>query len=675
MTTPLLLFLVLLGAGRSAAEVPEGINATEFAESRYAVLTDTQADREQVRPGEQFTLAVRYIPYNEREIHFHIYGSEQPDDWSYVPTALQMEPAEGVEWDAPLFPEGELHEGQSWLRGQPVVLIKGSLAEDAEPGMRTFTAQTIFSACTEDFCLAPSQVELSWELEVVPADYAETIAVTPVQELRQPVDVDMSLYYIPTMEELATGAPPVPFGDDAETGDGEEEEAGAAKVIKDDYDVPGGIDWGNITAATGDGQLPLYKILLFALLGGLILNVMPCVLPVVSIKVISLARQADESPKIIALHSLVFSLGIIAAFVALAVVVALIQAGGTELGWGFQFQNPAFIVAMTVVIFAFGLSLAGVYTIRPPAALTESGEKLAEKEGLGGSFFKGVLATVLGTPCVGPFLGPALGYAFTRETFEVMLIFVMVGVGMALPYIFLMLNPKFLRMGRRERGELSRKILASKSWLVDFERVMSFFLFATVVYLLYILQGVAGGEAVVWVLALLVGIGFAAWIWGRLVTMGWRGVAIGIPTVLLVIAFSAWFSWSQAQVSYAREEGNELPWQAFSVEALEEGIRMGHVVLVDFTADWCPNCKYNEATALNIASTKEIVEQREIVVLQADWTSRDHEIGWALRKLGFASVPLTAVFAPGEPSAPILLDGVYTPAKLHEALNLAERMK
>lgn len=655
-------------AGTSRAEVPEGINPTEFAESRFAVLIDTFPDRKQVRQGESFTLAVRYTPFDRKDIHYHIYGAEPSPDFIYIPSSIEMDDLDGITWEDPVFPPGEIHDDQSWLRGQPVATITGTVSEDAPLGDTKFTGRTIFSSCTEDFCLAPSQVELSWEIEVLPASYSGEIGVMSRIELTTPVKVDMDRYFIPTEEDLAQVV-------NTPTGPSEEESEAPEKEIKEDYDIPGGVDWGNLKAATGEQEMPLWKILLFAMLGGLILNVMPCVLPVVSIKVISLARQAEESPKTIALHSLVFSLGIIVAFLALAAVVALIQAGGTELGWGFQFQNPGFIVAMTVVIFAFGLSLAGVYTIKPPKALTDSGEKLAEKEGYGGSFFKGILATVLGTPCVGPFLGPALGYAFTRETFEVLLIFVMVGFGMALPYIFLVLNPKFIKMGRRERGQLSRKIMDSKGWLVDFERVMAFFLFATVVYLLYILQGVAGGEAVVWVLALLVGIGFAAWLWGRLVTMGMRGVIIGIPSVLIILAASAWFSWSQTQVSYAREEGNELAWVPFNVEQLEEHIRMGEIVLVDFTADWCPNCKYNEATALNIASTKEVVEDKEVIVMQADWTNRDHEISWALRKLGFASVPLTAIFTPGKPSEPILLDGVYTPTKLHEALDVADSLR
>lgn len=672
----LLALLALLGAGRAAADVPEGMNPTEFGESKFAVLTQAFADRDKARPGDTVTFAVRYIPYDHGDIHFHMYGAEKPSDWSYLPTALAPVPTEGIKWGEVKFPPGQMHEGQSWLRGQPVVTLPGTLPEDIEPGMHTFKAETIFSACTTDFCLAPSKVELSWQIEVVPQDYAGEIAVATAKELREPIDIDYSQYHIPTQDELSTGAPPSLGGEEDANAGGEEvaEAAAAPKVAKSDYDVPGGIDWNNLEAMSGEHQLPLYKILLFALLGGLILNVMPCVLPVVSIKVISLARQTDSSARTVALHSLVFSLGIIAAFVALAIVVAIIQAGGTQLGWGFQFQNPSFLIAMIVVIFAFGLSLAGVYTIKPPKAITEGGEKLAEQEGYGGSFFKGALATVLGTPCVGPFLGPALGYAFTRTTFEVILIFVFVGIGMALPYFFLTLNPRFLRMGRRERGQLSRRIQESKGWLVDFERVMAFVLFATVVYLLYILQGVAGGAAIVWVLALLVGIGFAAWLWGRLVTLGWKGVAIGIPAVIVIIGLSGWFSWSEAQVSYAREQGNELPWKPFSVEALEDGLRMGHVVLVDFTADWCPNCKYNEATALNIASTKELVEKDDVLVLQADWTNRDPEISWALRKLGFASVPLSAVFSPGAMNKPLLLDGVYTPAKLHDAIDMAKHM-
>jgi len=640
------LALVTIAGTAALAAIPPGTAADQLGESQYAILRETFADRKQVKPGEQFTLALRITPYETKEYRFHTYGAQVTGNADYIASVLQMDAADGVEWSEPVWPEGEKKTttgGDMYvLYGQNVITISGKLAADAKPGARTFSAMMMVSACTEEMCLPPSQVKLEWQMEVVPASFAGQIAVLSTDELTAPVTIDTTIYTMPPQER-------------------------AAEEIAEPETPAGGIDIGDIEPLSQASQ-PIWRILLWALLGGLILNIMPCVLPVVSIKVISLARQAQEEPRTVALHGVLFMAGIVTTFVALAAVVALIQAGGTELGWGFQFQNPGFLIVMLTIIFAFGLSLAGVFTIKPPRALTAEGERLAEKEGLGGSFFKGILATVLGTPCVGPFLGPALGYAFTRSTLEIFMIFLAVGIGMGLPYVLLVINPRFLRMGRRERGELSRKILASKGWLVDFERVMAFVLFATVVYLLYILEGVAGGKGVIWTLAFLTGVAFAAWLWGRLSTMGSRGILYGLFAVIVVIGGSGWFAYSHAQPSAAAGGSAQLNWEDFSIAALQQYTGEGKTVLVDFTADWCPNCKYNEATALNIASTKNLIDDLGVVTLKADWTNRSDEISKMLRQLGFASVPLTAVFPEDDPKHPILLDGVYTAQRLQEVL-------
>jgi len=647
LSATLLGVAVLVAIGPAAASVPRDVRADQFEESQYAVLHDTFADRAQVRPGEEFTLAVRLAPFDNGTVKFHTYGSVPSEDGSYIPTALTVDEAGSVAWGEPVFPAAVKHDTQMWLTGQPVITVGGRLSADAPPGKRTYTGKLIVSACTEEMCLAPSEIPLTWELEVVAKDYSGTIAVLGPDDLLKPVKVDMERYSLPQSEEAAP--PRIPT-------------------------LSGAIKWDQLKAQTmGEKDKSIWLVLGLALLGGLILNIMPCVLPVVSIKVISLARQTEEHPRTVVGHAVCFSSGIIAAFLALAVVAAVIQAGGTQLGWGFQFQNPAFLIVMMSIIFIFGMSLAGVFTIKPPRVLEETGERLAEKEGLGGSFFKGILATVLGTPCVGPFLGPALGYAFTRSTREILLIFLAVGLGMAFPYMLLIVNPRFLHMGRRERGEFSRRILATKGWLVDFERVMAFVLFATVVYLLYILEGVTGGKVVVWTLAFLVALAFACWLWGRLATLGWRGVAIAVPASLLILGAAGWVSYREAHLAVAVVSKTELAWEPFSVTNLENYVGEGQTVLVDFTADWCPNCKYNEATALNTNATKKLVEELNVATLKADWTVRSKEIGWALRQLGFASVPLTAIFPAGDPNRPILLDGVYTAARLHDALRAAAK--
>lgn len=658
------------------SNLPADLRPDMFLETQYAVLRDAYPDRQQVRPGGEFTLALRLTPFDNGLVKFHIYGAEPSADFMYLPTVFAMDDAEGVSWEDAVFPPGEEHEGQMWLIGQPVVTVKGKLAPDAALGTRTFTGKLTVSACTTEMCLPPSDIPVEWQVEVVSADYAGEIKVLSPEELKQPAKVDMDRFQLPE-EEAEPEAEPA---------------AGAVT------DAPGGIDLSQLKAQAGGGkQLPLWVALLLAFAGGLLLNIMPCVLPVVSIKVISLVRNVEEDPKSVVPHGLAFSAGIIATFLAGAGVIAAIQLAGSQFDWGGQFQSPAFNIAMATVMFVFGLSLAGVFTIKPPKALTEGGAQLAEKEGYSGSFFKGVLATVLGTPCVGPFLGPALGYALTRTWVETLLIFALIGLGMAVPYVLML--PFIARMGRRERGQLSRKLQDSKQRLVDFERIMAFLLFITVVYLMSIIEGLMRGKAVLWMLVYLIGVAFACWAWGRLITIRKGGIAWGLLAVVVIFGLSLWLTiprmylnmkLAQVADTQIEDQVRELRkaliengidpagigasaslWEEFSYEKLDEYAADGKTVLVDFTADWCPNCKTNEAFALRVPGTEKLAEDLGVKLMVADYTERSDEIGEVLRALGYASVPLTAVFPARDPNQPVLLDGLFSAARIQEEMRKA----
>jgi thiol:disulfide interchange protein len=712
--------LVVLGTGLANAKLPDDLRGDEFAESQYAVARSLYADKTQLHPGDDVTLAVQFLPFHRGDVKFHMYSDVPSEDGAYIETKLTMVDAanpqklvtvEGnpaapvgdngaVAWDKPVFPAGVLHGDavkQLWLEGQPVVTIHGKLSPDAKPGPKTFYAVVTFMSCTENFCLAPSEVVLKWTLDVVPAGTAVGAALT-TDQLMAPVPYSEDLFALPGETPAASAG--APEGSQTANPVAGQPVTGSSHAI----------NWSNIkTKPGGATQMPLWKLLLLSFVGGLILNFMPCVLPVVSIKVISLVRQVEDHPRTVLAHGIAFSLGIIFMFLVAAIVIALIQAGGTKLGWGAQFQSPEFNVVMASIIFAFGLSLAGVYTMKPPHAITAAGEHLAEKEGLTGSFFKGVLATVLGTPCVGPFLGPALGVAFQRTWFDTLWIFFVVGIGMAIPYLAML--PFIMHLGRRERGTLSRKLQESRHWLVDFERVMAFLMFGTVVYLLNILFGVVGGEAIIWTLAFLVVIGFAAWLWGRMTSAGPRLLPAAVVSVLAVLVLGAWVTLSRVP-AFAMYFGGQTPavipgkmtgqrdlpggtqpalpgvtsavaaddpsqphpsakhpgWEDYNRARLEYLISQGKTVLVDFTADWCPNCKTNEAVSLNIDSTRQLRDQLGIVFMVADWTKRDKEITDTLRSLGYSSIPLTAIFSASHPNSPILLDGVYGPTELHQKM-------
>ena len=261
------------------------------------------------------------------------------------------------------------------------------------------------------------------------------------------------------------------------------------------------------------GSQPLGLYLLFAFIGGLLLNIMPCVLPVIALKIFGLVKMAGDHPGRVKRLGWSFSLGILASFLALALLVILLQTAGQQVGWGFQFQEPLFVILMSTVVFAFGLSLFGVYEIRPPsAAVTGVSSVIARTEGSGkgyvASFSEGVFATILATPCTAPFLGSALGFAFAQPAWTTVLIFVTVALGMAMPYLILTARPAWLKFLPRP-GE----------WMETVKQVMGFLMMATLLWLLYILGKQLGMEAVIWAGAFLLTVGVACWLIGRFATL------------------------------------------------------------------------------------------------------------------------------------------------------------
>jgi thiol:disulfide interchange protein len=244
-------------------------------------------------------------------------------------------------------------------------------------------------------------------------------------------------------------------------------------------------------------------LLLFAVIGGLILNIMPCVLPVLSIKVLGFVNQAGEDPKRVFRLGLVFAAGVYVSFLILASLVVGVQLAGASVGWGFQLQEPRFLIVVSAVILAFALSLLGVFTIELPGAVGGSLSGAAGREGPAGAFFNGVLATVLATPCTAPLLGPALGFAFSQPPAMVFLFFVFIATGLALPYVLLAANPGWLRF-----------VPKAGPWMERFKQSMSFLLFATVIWLLWVLGKQTGYEGVISALIFLLAVGIACWVLG-----------------------------------------------------------------------------------------------------------------------------------------------------------------
>lgn len=389
-----------------------------------------------------------------------------------------------------------------------------------------------------------------------------------------------------------------------------------------------------------------------ALIGGFILNFMPCVLPVIAIKVISLVEQAKDEPQRVRLLGLTFSSGIIVSFLALAGLVVGIKAAGQDVGWGFQFQHPPFVIAMATIVLVFALSLFGLFYISAPGG--QAFDKLAQKEGFVGTFFKGVLATVLSTPCSAPFLGTALGFAFAQPALIVFAMFFTIGLGMSLPYLLLTMNPKFMRFMPRPGV-----------WMEKFKESLGFILLATVVWLLGIVGKQIGIDGLISVAYFLTAVSFAVWLVSRFTDLTSSGARIlAVWATAVVIAGTAFYFFVVAM-----PKGSE--WEPFTQETLEKYKSQGKTVFVDFTAEWCLTCKMNENTVLNTPPVQEKMKELKVVKLKADWTSQDESISKLLASFNRSGVPLYVVYPANKPDKPIVFPEVITQPMVLQKLDEA----
>ncbi|MGQ9896524.1 MAG: protein-disulfide reductase DsbD family protein [Acidobacteriota bacterium] len=400
-----------------------------------------------------------------------------------------------------------------------------------------------------------------------------------------------------------------------------------------------------------------------AFLGGLILNLMPCVLPVLSIKVLGFVEQAKAGRGQAWQHGLVFAAGVLLSFWALAGVLLALRAGGQQLGWGFQLQEPAFVAFLAAVLFVFGLVLFGVFEIG--LGLTTVGGATMNRGGLAGSFFTGVLATVVATPCTAPFMGSALGVALAQPLAVALLIFTALALGMSTPYLVLAAAPQLLRFVPRPGA-----------WMESFKQFMGFLLMGSVVWLLWVLGLEVGVDGLALMLGMLVLIGLGGWIWGR-----WGSLAQTTPVrrtataaALLVIVGSTVFGVTTihqlppaagAASGSTETRSGGIRWEPFSPARVAELRQAGKPVFVDFTAAWCLSCKANEKVALETEAVHQEVERRGIVMVKADWTNRDETITRTLAEFGRSGVPLY-VFYPANGGEPKVLPEVITPGLILE---------
>lgn len=413
-----------------------------------------------------------------------------------------------------------------------------------------------------------------------------------------------------------------------------------------------GVQTGGSAATVSLGGI--LQALGFAMLGGLILNVMPCVLPVISLKIFGFVSEAGERPEKTFWLSMAFSMGIISCFAVLAAVVILLRAAGAQVGWGFQFQDYRFIVLISCLVFAFALNLFGVYELSVSAQATQGLAKLAGGQGYGGAFFQGVFATILATPCTAPFLGTASAFAFAQPGWATFLVFLFIGLGMALPYLLLAVNPKWLRY-----------LPKPGSWMLRVKQCMGFLLVGTLLWLVWILGQMRGVDAIVRLGAMLLLIAILAWIKGSFWTpvSSWRSRLLAAASMLCVVLLAA-----GAYLFVTRP--SQLVWQAFSQAKLDRALASGRPVFIDFTADWCITCKTNERFAIDTSRVRQEFAKRNVVMLKADWTKGDPEITEILKQHGRAGVPMYLVYpGGGKETQPVLLPELITSQTVLDALN------
>ena len=536
----------------------------------------------------------------------------------------------------------ELLEYEGTIRWRAKVDIENADDEISIAG--SLFAQT----CQDDRCFAPESY--SFTATLAPGATASTTAppteaVPPAAEAAPPAETAATPQ--PTSPESTTAASPA--ANDA-----------AAK--------PEAFSVGGLQVNPVEKSRPIWVVLPLAFIAGFLLNFMPCVLPVVGIKLLSFVQQANADRKRILLMNVAYSGGVVGVMLVLASLAVF-----AGLGWGEQFSSVGFTVTLSVIVFAFGLSFLGVWEIPIPGFIGTTGSGEAKEEGYVGAFSKGILSTLLATPCSGPFLGAALAWAVTQPSYLTFSVFFAVGIGMASPYLVVGLFPSTIRF-----------LPKPGNWMVTFKQSMGFVMLATVVYLMSFMPV----AAVVPTTLLLLGVGVAVWYASRTPSYEPALKQVQAWFIAFVImggtAFVS-FGWLQGIMqsrferaaarlnqsmnvnvvsvkSEANESTDHVTWQPYSPDLLEESLRNGKSVFVDFTADWCLTCKANEASAIHMDSFTKGFHESGAVALLADKTQPNPDVDDLLRKLGnsAASIPFYAYFPADDPNNPILLDGVLT---------------
>jgi len=716
-----------IGGGEAVAQSsdsPSSDNPSPHSEA--TLLSDVSA----VAPGEPFTVGLRI----QLEEGWHSYWKNPGDageatsiDWN-LPDGFEAGP---IQWPYPhrvpfgpmtsygysgdvvhpvtITPPDTLSPGRSvTLEGRASWLVCDEICLPAEGDVeRTVTVASAPEASPEAEAIAAAQSRRPervdrWSVQAARSSGSYTLALTPPAGAQPDLE---GTYFFPAEKEVLDYAAPQPL---SRAGDAyllslqqSEYAQGPADTLRGVVVAPEGTAWdaagdvramqvsvpvdsvlsdvGPVTAASAPasgGGLSLPWALLFAFAGGLLLNLMPCVFPVISVKILGFAEQAGEDDHSTRKHGLLFGAGVLVSMWVLAGGLLAVRAAGSQVGWGFQLQSPTFVALMTLLFFGIGLNLLGVFEVG--TRLMSLGGRLQTSgptSGSAGAFMTGILATVVATPCTAPFMGAALGVALTLSTVGGLLIFTALGAGMALPYVGLSMAPRLLD-----------RLPKPGAWMETLKQFFAFPMFATAVWLVWVFGQQTGNGGVAMLLFGLLLLGMAAWVahrWSdptlsRTVTLLTRGLSVVMVAGAIGAAVIGASSGSASASSPGSSSGGgtaaetaaaaEEAWTAFSPQRVDSLRAAGRPVFVDFTAAWCLTCQVNKRTVLNTAAVQEAFEQRDVALLKADWTNRDPEITKALRSHGRSGVPVYALYA-GDGSEPTLLPEVLTQDIVTNALD------
>lgn len=625
---------------------------------------------------------------------------------SGAPTRIQWELPEGVTAGAIQWPVPEKYVVSDLTtyvyHNRSVLLVPLTLGKDLAAGELTLKAKLNWLECAE-VCI-PARTEVSATLTIGSELKAANAEVFTLAKQRLPRPADKEIVTA-TWEGAAQGenrslaitwkegTPPMdwdffPFkGEDYQVAD-KTESLGFSirKQVSKDGDawpkeVVGLITWkeasGAVTAyevklpiteagsgaAAAIGQAApasenkesLAAMLVFAFIGGLILNIMPCVLPVIALKILGFVNQSKEAPARVRQLGLVYGLGVLVSFLALAAIAIGVQQAGGLASWGMAFQNPTFRVVITILVTLVALNLFGIFEITLSGRAMGAAGDLASREGAPGAFFNGVLATVLATPCTAPFLGAALGFAFTQPPLIIILMFLAVGAGLAAPFVILCWQPGWLKF-----------LPKPGAWMEKFKIAMGFPMLATALWLFSLTAPSFGKPGVLWFGLFLVMLALAVWVWGEFVQRGRARRGLGMVASLAILAVGS----SLAFTSLKADKG-AIQWAEWSPEAVKQARAKGVPVLVDFTADWCLTCQLNKKTSLEIADTRAKLREINAVALLGDYTDQDDRITEELKRFARRGVPLVIIYPADANATPIVLPEVLTPQLVLDALDKA----